>query len=244
MRGKTFILILGIVLLIGGCAGVGVRTNQRFASYFQGQEKTVTLMPIEIKFYKLTAGGVQEQMDEWDIQSDMLFESAIMEKIDPSPKVKINKLGENSISPDFKEFLDEENGLYRAIAASVISHTYLEGSIFPNKLKSFDYTLGPDLARFNDFVPTDALLFISGTRTYWTGGRMFLAACGILAGAATGVTIIPGGVPDWVSVSLVDAKTGDIIWFKHMGPPYFTVGDLRNAEVVASTVDYLFKDLK
>lgn len=242
MFRKNFILLIFIIFL-GGCAGVPIRTHSQFDSYLQGPEKTVILMPIDIKFYKLTAGGVPEQMDEWDMQSDTLFKNAIMNKLDPSPKIKIKILEEDKLDSNFKKFLDEQNGLYRAVAGSIISHTYTEGNIFPNKLKFFDYTLGPELNRFNEFMPTDSLLFVSGTRTYWTGGRVFLAILGACVGGATGVVVLPGSAPDWVSVSLVDSKTGNILWFRYLGAPSSTIGDLREEKVVSQSVDYLFDDL-
>jgi len=239
---RALSLLIGIVFL-SGCAGVPIRTSSQFASYFHGPEKTVTVVPITIKFYKLTAGGVSEEMDEWDTQSDVLFKTEIMTQLDPSLKIKIKILEENNLAPDLKAFLNEQTGLYRAISQSIIMHTFMEGSIFPLKLKNFDYTLGPQLGRFNDFIPTDSLLFISGTRTYWTGGRVFLGVCGVLLGAATGVTVLPCSVPDWVSAALVDSKTGNVIWFRYMGAPNSAVGDLRDNDTVSKTVTYLFKDL-
>ncbi len=237
---KIFSLLIGIVFL-SGCAGIPTRKHSQFTNYFQGEEKSIIVVPITIKFYKLTAGGVPEEIDEWDMQSDALFKTAIMEKLDYSKKIKI--LEENSLSPELKEFLNEQTGLYRAVAESIITHTYMEGSTFPLKLKNFDYTLGPELNRINDFIPSDTLLFISGTTTYWTGGRVFLGICGALLGAATGITVLPGDVPDWISAALVDSKTGNVIWFRYMGAPYMQISDLRNKDIVSKTVDYLFKEL-
>lgn len=238
------LVIAFLAFFLAGCAGAAVRTHSQFRDYFNAPEKAVTVMPIDIKFYKLTAGGVAEQMDEWDRHSDELFKKEIIARLDPSPKIKINILDENNVTPDFKKFLDEENGLYRAISQSIISHTYFAGNTFPLKLKSFDYTFGPDLCGINSFCPTDTILFFSGSRTFWTGGRVFLAAFGILAGAATGVTVIPAGIPDWVAVSLVDAKTGNVLWFRFIGGPDQQIGDLRNAKVVADTVNFLFRNLE
>lgn len=238
---RCFLLIF--IIFLAGCAYVPVRKNSRFDNYFQEEEKVVSLAPITIKFYKLTAGGVPEQIDEWDMQSDALFKTAINEKLDPSSRIKIKILEESELNPDLKDFLDEQTALYRAVSQSIIAHTYMPGNIFPRKLKNFDYTLGPQLNRINDFFSCDTLLFISGTTTYWTGGRVFLGVCGALLGAATGVMVLPGDVPDWVSVALVDSKTGDIIWFRYMGAPNCQIGDLRDKKTVNNTVNYLFREI-
>jgi hypothetical protein len=53
---------------------------------------------------------------------------------------------------------------------------------------------------------------------------------------------VPIGAPDWIAVALIDVKTGDILWFRYMGAPFTTVGDLREKNVASQTVEYLFKD--
>ncbi|MDD2751568.1 MAG: hypothetical protein PHN59_00345 [Candidatus Omnitrophica bacterium] len=244
MYKKSLILFTALIFL-SGCANVPVRKQARFDRYFDsgGTEKTVTVMPIDIKFYKLTAGGISEQMDEWDKQADELFRQEIIKRLDPSSKIKIKILDESSLDEDARNFVDEQNGLYRAVAQSIIAHTYTPGNIFSQKLTFFDYTLGTELSRLNDSFSTDALLFFSGSRTYWTGGRVFLATWGILLGAATGVSVIPAGVPDWVAVALVDAKTGDVLWFRYFGQPNVVVGDLRQEKIVSDTVEYLFREM-
>jgi len=241
MRKK---LALGLLLFfISGCAGAPVRMQPQFQTYFDTPpEKIVTVAPIDIKFYKLTAGGVSEQMDEWDKRSDQLFEKEIIAKLDASPKIKINILEEDKFKPDFKKFLDEQYGLYRAISQSIIIHTYVPMSTFPLKLKNFDYTFGPDIGNINSHYPTDAILFFSGSRTYWTGGRILLATFGVVTAAATGVAVIPASVPDWVAVALVDAKTGNVLWFRYVGGVDQQIGDLRNEKYVGDIVNYLFRD--
>ncbi|MCK9604676.1 MAG: hypothetical protein M0R66_09995 [Candidatus Omnitrophica bacterium] len=238
---RKIIALFITIIFLGGCASAPMRTNSQFASYFHepGVEKTITVMPIDIKFYKLTAGGVSEQMDEWDIQSDALFRQAIIDRLDPSARIKVTVLEDKDIGSEFKKFLDEENGLYRAVSTSIINHTFTPYNAFPQKVKEFDYTLGPDLNNFTKFKDADALLFLSGSRTYWTGGRVALAAWGIALGAVTGVAVTPGSVLDWVSTALVDVKTGNVLWFKYVSK----VGDLRNKGAVRSTVNYLFSDL-
>jgi hypothetical protein len=237
MNEKLFVLIM--VVLLGGCAGMPVRTGQRFVNYFRGPEKTVAVVPIDIKFLQISAGGVVEQMDEWDAKSDDLFEKAITKKLDPLGHIKIRIIRKEDIPAELKSFLDEEGGLYRAVAQSIILHTYTEGNIFQHKIDNFDYTLGEELSGLNNYYPADAIMFVSGSSSYSTGGRIFLTALGILAGAAAGVYVMPAGLPDWVAVSLVDCKSGDIIWFKFLGG----MGDLRGEKGVYNAVEYLFSDL-
>lgn len=240
MYKKVFILLISIIYL-SGCAGIPIRTNPQFSNYFNNTRRA-TLMPIDIKVYKLTAGGVSEEMDEWEANIESLIKQEIRGALESSSKIKIAFLEESNLEPNLKEFLDEQKGLYRAVAQSIISHTYMEGNIFKSKLKAFDYTLGSDLNHIIEFIDTDSILFVSGKRTFWTGGRVMLATWGILLGAVTGVYVVPIGAPDWIAVALIDVKTGDILWFRYMGAPFTTVGDLREKNVASQTVEYLFKD--
>ena len=78
---KLFVLMVICFICLSGCASVPIRRHSQFDNYFSTGEKTVTLMPIDIKFYKLTAGGMSEQMDEWDADSDELFKAAVDESV-------------------------------------------------------------------------------------------------------------------------------------------------------------------
>ena len=238
---KNIFYLLSCLIFLSGCAGIPIRTNPQHENYFS-ITKTIALMPIEVEANKITAGGVPERMDEWEEQIRSLLKQAIKKKIEIFPNINLKVLEKSDLNTNFKEFLDEENGLYRAVAQSIISHTYVPGSIFPHKLNNFDYTLGSEINYINEFVETDSLLFVGGERTFWTGGRIFLATWGYLLGAVTGVYAVPQSVPDWLAISLVDTKTGNIIWFKFIGQPNTQIGDLRKSEVVEQTVGLLFRD--
>ena len=239
MRKYILILFVGVTVL-SGCAGAPIRKNARFDNYFSSSRE-VAIMPIDVKAYKWTAGGVIEEMDEWGEQAKALLLKAARQKLESFPNIKVSVIESNADS-ELKRFLNEQNGLYRAVAQSIITHTYAPVGVFPQKLNYFDYTLGLEIGRISSLSGADSLFFLSGSRTYWTGGKIAVAALSIIAAAAVGVSLVPVGIPDWLAVSLVDSKTGDILWFKFYGQPNAAVGDLREADVVTATVDALLKD--
>lgn len=243
MKKNNVLIILFLpVLLISGCAGVPVRKGSRYDGYFQAP-KVVYMMPSDVKQFKITAGGVTEEMDEWEADTNHQLRLRIKNTLESSGSINVTVVDKAPIDEQLVQFLNEQNGLYRAVAQSIIMHTYTPGSIFKHKLNCFDYSLGPRVGEINDFVSADSILFVGGKRTYWTGGRILLTACAMLAGAAVGASVMPVPIPDWLAVTLVDAKTGDIIWFRYLGQPESGIGDLREPQVIEKSVDILFKDL-
>lgn len=242
MKIRYVVVLCIAILTSAGCASVPARINPQFTGYFK-TPKNVYIMPSEIKQYKLTAGGVIEEMDDWEDKTDAFFQNDIKGILGTSGRMKIDNLDISQADSNLKDFIREQNGLYQAVAQSIIMHTYLPVSTFQHKINQFDYSLGPEVGGINKFMSVDTLLFVGGKRTYWTGGRILVNACAMLAGAAVGVAIIPAQVPDWLAVSLVDAKTGNIIWFRYLGQPEAAIGDLREKEEVAKVTKYLFKDL-
>lgn len=229
------ILLFVCLVLVSGCASVHYRAPKSFETYFD-TPKTIAVMPPDIKVHQLTAGGVTELMDEWsyDAEKDML--TALREELSEFPGIKLVFIDEKALSQEVRDRLREEEGLYKAVAYSIINHTYNPGSIFRHKLDNFDYTLGPDVSWISSLADADALLFCSGTNYIWTTGRVCMAAFGLLVGAATGVCVIPAAGPEWLSVSLVDIKTGDFIWFDYLPMQ----GDLREIEINRKLADKLF----
>jgi hypothetical protein len=195
-------------------------------------------MPPDVKIHSLTAGGVPELIDEWSQDSKTIIIDLIKEELGVLPLLRLSFIEEDSLSTSDKLFIKEEKGLFSAVANGVVMHTYLPESKFKHKLESFDYTLGPEVSQILDIHQCDALLFCSGSNYIWTTGRVILSIFSTLAGAATGVYVIPMPGPEWIMVSLVDVKTGDVVWFNYIPMP----GDLRNKEVDRKLIKKLFSD--
>ncbi|MFA4889821.1 MAG: hypothetical protein WC628_09655 [Candidatus Omnitrophota bacterium] len=221
---KIYILIL--TLFVSGCATT-YRTNPSFANYFD-VHKSIAIMPPDMRICRLTAGGVSELVDEWSLDSKTKILELLKEELASSHAMKLTYFKEEKLSQQDKDYFKEEDGLFDTVTYSIIAHTYTPESTFAHKLKNFDYTLGPEVSRLSAISGCDTLLFCSGRNYIWTAGRTALSIFGMLAGAATGVSIIVPAGPEWFAFALVDAKSGDIIWFDHVPFP----GDLRNKEIV------------
>jgi hypothetical protein len=230
------ILIAFVLAFLSGCATIPhYRVNPAFKGYF-GEPKTIAIMPPDVKIHRLTAGGVSELMDGWSQQAESAILKAIKNEMRLLSSTELTLIDDSSLQENSRDFLKEQQGLFNAVAFSIISHTYIPESTFRHKLKNFDYTLGSEISGISEIVECDAILFSSGCNYIWTAGRTSLQFFALLVGAATGVTIIIPAGPEWIMLSLVDAKSGDVIWFDYIAMP----GDLRKDIVASRSIAKLF----
>jgi hypothetical protein len=231
------LLVVILVFTLYGCSTVTYRKSPKFDTYFD-QTKTIGVVSPGIKMYKLTAGGVDEYVDEWSVQTKETILKLIKEKLHALARSEVVYMDEKNFNESQKDLVKEQNGMFFSVAASIIDHTYLPQSRFPHKLKNFDYTMGEEIGGLSSLVNADTLLFCSGRNYIWTSGRVALSIFSALVSGVSGVyVVIPAG-PEWIVLSLVDAKTGEVIWFNYKPMP----GDMRNADVDKKIVDDLFKD--
>ena len=123
--------------------------------------------------------------------------------------------------------------MYSAVGLSILNHHY--GALkLPTKKRAFDWSLGPGINVVGNKYGADYALF-SYYRDYQaSGGRVAFSIIAALAGVA----VAAGGEIGFAS--LVDLRTGDIVWFNKVSSG---VGELREKENARLTVDSLLKNL-
>lgn len=120
--------------------------------------------------------------------------------------------------------------LHTAVGDSIMAFTY--GYLrLPTKKDNFAWTLGPGAQELATKYDADYALFTVARGSFSSGGRIAAQ----IALAALGVGVAGGGTQSYVS--LVDLKTGQIVWFN-----FATIGDLRGADGAASSTTTLLKD--
>jgi len=233
-KSLIYFSILLLVLLSLGCAAQkAYRINPEFESHARSVT-TPQLIPPDIKIYELSAGGVEELIDEWSAKGkENVTKSIIDELSDKEVEIKTASLDE-----ELKGELEEVQALYMAVHNSILLHTYNTNNLFPDKQKNFDYSIGPIdkiLQKFN----SDSLIFAYGYDQISTGGRKALMVLGMLLGAATGVYVAPSYGVTAVSVALVDSS-GTVLWYNvNANAGSF---DLRDEKSCRSLVKGLLRD--
>jgi hypothetical protein len=225
---KTIVLLTALVALAGCATSQNVQQIDRLESVRENPR--VILMPPDIRYYLLTAGGVAEPHAEWTAAAQDNF------------TVAIGKFAE-SIGTDLT-ILDPDNlgathikyeKLYSVVGMTVLQHQFGMFKL-PSKGNGqvFDWSLGPEISTLADEHDADYALFVYYRDYQASGGRVAFAILAAAVGAGTSLGS-EGGF-----ASLVDLHSGDIVWFNVVNAGS---GELRDAEGAALAVETLFRDI-
>jgi hypothetical protein len=228
--GKTSrqLCSLMLVLAMVGCASSGtVRQVDRLETV-SGNPRILIMNP-NSKYYLLTAGGVTQPQAEWTESARINFSRSLNDYASEH-NVDVVTIDSDDSLTDIEISYQK---LYSAVGSSILTHHY--GVLkLPTKEKNFDWSLGPGVEVIGKKYNADYALF-SYYRDYQaSGGRIAFS----FFAALVGVGIAPGGEIGFAS--LVDLRTGDIVWFNKVSSG---VGELREAESARQTVEALFKDM-
>lgn len=239
VRIKILSLLLA-GLLFAGCASVSPYRAHPSLEERGKVIKTVVVLPPRVEVFQLTAGGIKEKMDEWSAEAKKNVMTAIEGELTGRPGLLIKPLSEDSLPREVESDLEETQALFDAVNASIIFHTYgPPEQLFSDKIKGFDYSLGQEVEGLR-ILEADALLLVRGVDHISTEGRKALQTGAVLLGALVGVVVVPRGGVAAVSIALVDAHSGSILWYNFKG----SAGghDLRDPTSAASLVKGLLKD--
>jgi len=106
----------------------------------------------------------------------------------------------------------------------------------PTRRTNAGWSLGPSVARLRDEFGADYALFTYIRDSYATAGRIAVQVFTALL--SRGAYIAPGGAQVGYA-SLVDLRTGEIVWFNRLAR---AVGDLRSPEPARETMQVLLLD--
>jgi hypothetical protein len=130
---------------------------------------------------------------------------------------------------------ETEYSKLHAAVGRTIQVNYFGQMRLPSKEGKFDWGLGPGVAEIGKKYNADYALF-SYYRDYQaSGGRVAFA---VLVAAATGGIMSTGWEQGFAS--LVDLKTGDIVWFNIV---YTSAGELREEQGARTIVATMFKNM-
>ena len=177
--------------------------------------RSAALLPLDVKEYEVSAGGVVEFKEAWSTAAREAIETALVAQF----KARNVDLRRIDPAPETAEELDDLRALSEAVNASVG---------FPGS--SFDYSLGP-VATLLDRYGVDALVFVWGRGRMMTGGRKVLS--GLLGGGE-----VDAGQ---VTMSIVD-RSGDVLWYNTRGRRGDNA-DLRRADSASELMRAMVADL-
>ena len=172
--------------------------------------KRIVMVPPKVEVYELGVSS-REKIDEWSLQAESTLVNILKSQFAQRPVLELRAWPQDSLAPARKADLEESQALFDAVNNSVVTHTYGEGgTIFADKIKKFEYSLGPETGGLSDSA--DAFLFVRAVDNISSGGRKAAQAGAAIVGALFGMAVrTPGGITS-ISLALVDAKDGTLLW--------------------------------
>jgi hypothetical protein len=231
---------------LGGC----VQTRQFADVQFtppSGDYKLLVLRP-DVTVGSLTTGGMVEPRADWTDQARRsIVEALRAQQAARGANMTIVEHRNEVPGVSAQELADVER-LNFVVDQSIVIHKYL-GDYLPTKRgKGLDWTLGQQAVKLGQKTGYDYALFLHAEDQVASGGRIALGVLG-LAGCFIGFCAPNvGGQQQLDYASLVDLKTGEVVWFNVVTAgsqiPGVKFGDLRTPQGAAQMVERLLGRMK
>jgi hypothetical protein len=226
--GGRFIALLLLCAPLSACDAASPRLADNAPIAWSEAGKRVVLATTDIELSELTAGGANAPRADWT-------QSAIdltRRNIAASLSARGVTITEADTRSDGRE--SQIVKLNSAVGQAILLHLYYSPIKLPQKGAALDWTLGPGARLLRDRYHGDYALFVHLRDSYSSTGRQALMGV-----AALLLVPVPGGFQSGFA-SLVDLRTGRIVWFNRL---LSVNGDLRNPDDARDTVGELLKGL-
>jgi hypothetical protein len=246
MRKAMTALALAASLTTAGCVETRQYADMQF-TVPQGNYKLIVLRP-DVSVGSITTGGMIEPRADWTEQARTSIVDALRtQQAGRGGQVLFIEKRNEIPGVDPQELADIER-LNFAVAQSIVLHKYL-GEYLPTKRgKGLDWTLGQDAVNLGNKSGYDYALFLHAEDQVASTGRIALGVLGV-AGCFVGFCAPNiGGATQLDYASLVDLKTGQVVWFNVVRAgsqvPGIKFGDLRTREGADQMVERLLGRMK
>ena len=211
MRHLGIALALAISVPVAGC----VQTRQFADLQFtppQGDYRLLVMRP-DVTVNSVTTGGIPEPRADWTEQARAHIINALRaQQAERGGKVQF-LTRRNELRGVTEDNVADLERLHAAVGNSIALHKYLGAHLPTKPRRGLDYTLGAEAVELGRKTGFDYALFMHAEDSIVSGGRVALQVLGI-AGCFVGFCAPNiGGGGQFAYASLVDLKTGDVVWF-------------------------------
>ena len=212
----------------------------------QGDYRLLVMRP-DVTVNSLTTGGMSEPRADWTEQARGNIVNALRaEQGDRGGRVLVMARRNELPNISAEEIADLER-LHFAVGNSIALHKY-SGAALPTKRgKGLEYTLGGDAVALGRKSGYDYALFLYAQDNIASTGRVALQVLGV-AGCFIGFCAPSGGSNQFAYASLVDLRTGEVVWFNVLSTgsqlPGVKFGDIRTQEGASQMVERLIGRMK
>jgi hypothetical protein len=188
----------------------------------------MVVLPAEVELFSVSGGGVEQPRADWTQTANDLIQSGLKQR--PALFGRGLSFLAESDADDQAEILH----LHKAVVRSVFLHHMVGGAYqLPTKKGLLDWTLGDAVTPLRNKTGADYALYVWVRDSYASAERKAaIIAFALLAGGA-----LSGG-HQLAYASLVDLRTGRVVWFNSLSR---SSGDLREAKGAEETIDTLLQ---
>ena len=246
MRKSGIAMAVAASLTLSAC----VQTRQFADIQFsppQGDYKLLVLRP-DVSVGSVTTGGMVEPRADWTEAARTNLAAALRAQQAASGGQVLVVEKRTEIPNVSSETVAEIERLNYIVDQSIVLHKYM-GVYLPTKRgKGLEYTLGREAVEFGQKTGFDYMLFLHAEDSFASRGRVALQVLGI-AGCFVGFCAPNiGGGKQLAYASLVDLRTGEVVWFNVLQAGTqiagVNLGDIRTPEGAAQMVERLLGRMK
>ena len=246
MGKSTIAIAVASSVALAGC----VQTRQFADLQFtppQGDYDLLVLRP-DVSVGSVTTGGMVEPRADWTETARANIVAAIKAQ-QAARGGEVLVADRRSDVPNVDaETVAEIERLNYAVAQSIVLHKYLGMTLPTKRRKGLEYTLGKDAIAFGQKSGFDYMLFLHAEDSFASTGRVALQVLGV-AGCFIGFCAPNiGGGSQLAYASLVDLRTGEVVWFNVLQTGTqiagINMGDIRKPEGAAQLVERLLGRMK
>jgi hypothetical protein len=245
MGRRPLILLTASALALAGCVQTRQFADLEFAPP-EGDYSLIVMRP-DVQVGLLTTGGMVEPRADWTDQArGNLLRALAEQQAGRGGRTRILETREGIPGVAAETIADLER-LHAAVGNSIALHKYLGLTLPTKRRRGVDWTLGEDAVKFGRATGMDYALFLHAEDSFASGGRVALQVLGI-AGCFIGFCAPQGGGGQSAYASLVDLRTGEVVWFNVLQTnsqvPGVQFGDIRTPEGAAQMVERLLGRMK
>lgn len=212
----------------------------------QGDYDLLVLRP-DVNVSELTAGGMTQPRADWTQQAETNIIAALRAQQAARGGKMLVAERRGSVPGVDPDTIAEIERLNYVVDQSIVLHKYFGMSLPTKRNRGLDYTLGEAAVALGRKTGFDYMLFLHAEDNRASAGRTALQVIGI-AGCIIGFCAPSGGANQLAYASLVDLKSGDVVWFNVVQTgsqlPGVTFGDIRTPQGAALMVDRLLGRMK
>lgn len=222
-------LLAAALLAVGVAAQAANPDVEHLAPGFTSRPagSRLVILPADMELFSISAGGVEEPRADWTAAAQKNL-AAALDAERPLLGDRVSHL-EPAQADEFADIVT----LHRAVADAIALHHTGRGLKLSTKEDRLDWSLGDAVRPLKERTGADYALFTWVRDSYASSERKFAMLAMAMLGA------ISLGGEQVAYASLVDLKTGRVVWFNRLDR---SAGDLRDPTNAKETVQSLLKD--